>query len=490
MSSTPNYTDLLSAYGAYPPAIRPYLIYADTLEEIRIQLTKSTRLAFLDLVARTNIARPQQPIMVRVDHTAEKLGISTKSVSRAIKLMIENGWLEASKQHDGRNNNGEFAWREFIVTPALRALLRIAAPGRRGSDDDCPPPPSSTSTVDRVEPTKDEATFSTADENANSSDTGDRGASAPLNASREAFDKVAKALSIVTRRAALQLETSKQSPALPTPVAEGSRALPWLVQMPVPQPSDNVVQADEKVPSATVLSDGPIYAVNKVFIKKEASLQKGAFEKEASFEKAIQPQDQKSKAIRIPVDLREMMAALDILPQGICSLMALAKKTGQRLQDVWKAKKDTLLNSGAKNGRAVKYIRFLLNCGEDFSYIARTKIDSPSKPQTPANFQRSAEAASQPEPAQEIAASPATTNNKPRTPASPAGTIVGGQIDHVVKASRHKRFRHISKGVTVRVFDGTAEVIAGAKSVILGGWSQMQQIYLDIVLGNLVEVKQ
>ena len=109
MSSTPNYTDLLSAYAAYPPAIRPYLIYADTLEEIRIQLTKSTRLAFLDLVARINIARPLQPIMVRVDHTAEKLGISTKSVSRAIKLMIENGWLEASKQHDGRNNNGEFA---------------------------------------------------------------------------------------------------------------------------------------------------------------------------------------------------------------------------------------------------------------------------------------------------------------------------------------------------------------------------------------------
>lgn len=60
----------------------------------------------------------------------------------------------------------------------------------------------------------------------------------------------------------------------------------------------------------------------------------------------------------------------------------------------------------------------------------------------------------------------------------------------MAKASRHKRFRHVSKAVTVRVFDGTAEVIAGAKSVILGGWSQMQQIYLDIVLGNLVEVRQ
>lgn len=129
MSTTPNYTDLLSAYAAYPSPIRPYLIYADTLEEIRIQLTKSTRLAFLDLVARINIAKPQQPILVRVDHTAEKLGISTKSVSRAIKLMIENEWLEASKQHDGRNNNGEFAWREFIVRPhfALFCALRCRA---------------------------------------------------------------------------------------------------------------------------------------------------------------------------------------------------------------------------------------------------------------------------------------------------------------------------------------------------------------------------
>jgi hypothetical protein len=238
------------------------------------------------------------------------------------------------------------------------------------------------------------------------------------------------------------------------------------------------------------LSDGPIYAVNKVFLKKEASLQKGAFEKEASFGETDQPQDQKTKTIRIPTDLKEMMEVLGILPQGMCSLMSLAKKTGQRLQDVWKAKKDTLLNSGAKNGRAVKYLRFLLNCGEDFSYIARTKINSPPKPQSPAKPQQSVQAASQAAPGHEMNASPANADNAPQSAASTKGSIVGGQIEHVAKASRHKRFRHISKGVTVRVFDGTAEVIAGAKSVILGGWSQMQQIYLDIVLGNLVEIKQ
>lgn len=490
MSSTPNYTDLLSAYAAYPPAIRPYLIYADTLEEIRIQLTKSTRLAFLDLVARINIAKPLQPIMVRVDRTAEKLGISTKSVSRAIKLMIENGWLETSKQHDGRNNNGEFAWREFIVTPALRALLRIAVPGRKANDDDSLPPPSSNSSVENIEVHKGAATSPTPDANAASSDICDMDAAEPTSASGEPYGNVSKALSIVTRRAALQLEASKQRPALPTALPEGSRALPWLVQTPVSQPSDNIDQEGKKVSSETVLSDGPIYAVNKVFLKKEASLQKGAFEKEASFEKAIQPQDENAKTIRVPSDLREMMALLDILPQGMCSLMALAKKTGQRLQDIWKAKKDTLLNSGAKNGRAVNYIRFLLNCGEDFSYIARTKIDSPAKPQTQAKPQQSAQAASDRAPSSEVEAAPAETENKPQSALTTPGSIVGGQIEHVAKASRHKRFRHVSKAVTVRVFDGTAEVIAGAKSVILGGWSQMQQIYLDIVLGNLVEVRQ
>lgn len=294
----------------------------------------------------------------------------------------------------------------------------------------------------------------------------------------------------MTRRAAQQLEASKQRPALPAAPAEGSRRLPWLVQMQVSQPSDNFDQADEKVPSETVLSDGPIYAVNKVFLKKEAPLQKDAREKEASFEKAVEPQEQNLKAIRIPADLKEMMEVLGILPRGMCSLMALAKKTGQRLQDVWKAKKDTLLNSGAKNGRAVNYIRFLLNCGEDFSYIARTKIDSPSKPASPVKPQQSVHATSHVVPGQETNASTAKAENEHQGRLSTAGAVVGAQVDEVAKASRYKRFRHVSKSVTVRVFDGTAEVIAGAKSVILGGWNQMQQVYLDIILGNLVEVKQ
>jgi hypothetical protein len=467
MTTAVNYNDILSSYSAYAPAIRPYLLYADTLSEIRGKLTKTTRLVFLDLVSRINISDAKKPIMVRVDRTAERLEISEKSVSRTIRLMRKNGWLEASQDHDGRNNNGEFAWREYIVTPALRTLLRMPQ-ASSGNIDSTPPSPSSTSDGE-------------ADSNKTAAN-GDNGA--PIEAkcgdiapasqqpSRD-FDRVHKALEILQRRLAQQTAQSQQVTASST-----------LSTAPIEEPADNSVQNNENTQTETNLSAGPIYAVNKVFSKKEASLQSEAIKKVASFEKAPKDQNPRTgKTVRIPTDLVEMKDLLDILPEGICALMALAKRTGQRLQDVWKAKKDVLLNSGAKNGRAVNYIRFLLNCGEDFSYIAKTKIEQQSPP-------KAAQPQTKPNNVVSAAAKPNDAGAAASAPRKDSGQIIGLNLITIANACRNKRFQHVRKGIRVRIFDGSAEVVAGAKIAILAGWEQMQHIYRDIALGELVEIRQ
>ena len=106
MSSNVPYTHFLKPYSEFPSVIRSHVAIADSRPEIRTALTEKTRVAFLEIIRRANISNPDQPIWIRVDRTAERLGICTRSVSRTIKMMKEKGWLVRSTTHDGRNSQG------------------------------------------------------------------------------------------------------------------------------------------------------------------------------------------------------------------------------------------------------------------------------------------------------------------------------------------------------------------------------------------------
>lgn len=459
MKSITNYNDVLSVYEAYPSPIRPFLLHADTNPDIRSVLSKLIRVAFIDLVARTNIADPLRPIKVRVDQTAKRLGISTKTVTRTINLMLENGWLIFHAEHDGRDNNGKYAWREFIVTESLRKLIGLPVIAR-----------SSIETDGRYDPDEllDEGQC------ARGADAPERRSPAPFPApatkvtcesaadSSGAYSNVRKAIDIAERLASRGTKPSG-----------GAEAAVKVTHNPGPDEPEITDTYPQQPAVQTDLSHGPIYAVNKVFLKKEASFKKGAV--------VEKPKTQKTP--HLPADLKPLQDELGIKPEGICFLMGLAKRTGQRLQDVWNAKRDTLLNSGARGGRAKNYLQCLLNCGEDFSYVARTKIAA----QAAAAYSDSTqpETASTPFPAPQDGQDDAGQDKAGR----PAGGLAA-MIDEVAKACRFKKFRHVSKRLWVRFFDGNAEVSDGINHVVYAGSMQMQGLYFGIVRGNLVEVRE
>jgi hypothetical protein len=454
MTTIANYNDVLAVYGRYAAAIRPYLLHTDAHPEIRPLLGDAVRVAFIDLVARTNIRDPLRPIKVRVDFTARRLGLSEKSVSRAINIMLENGWLHADPAHDGRDNKGKYAGRRFIVTGAFRKLIGMP------TDDASTPGPNET--PDETLPPN----FGHPGEHAQVTTPSKHDASAPddgashQGAGPDGFNNVSKALGIVERLGAQR-----------TGLSVNPQTSVEVIHMAGAESTIKDETSTEKSADRTELSDGPIYAVNKVFLKKEASLQT-----EASDEKSKNP-----KNPFVPASLHQMQQELGISSEGMCSLMALAKQTGQWLQDVWKAKRDTLLNSGAKNGRAVKYLRWLLNCGEDFSYVARTKIVTQEPGQASADSQSTNDRA--PSPAPQAGQDDAWRDEAGR----PAGGL-SAIIDEVAKACRFKKFRHVTKSLWVRFFDGIAEVSDGMNTVVYAGSTQMHGLYFGIARGNLVEI--
>lgn len=181
------------------------------------------------------------------------------------------------------------------------------------------------------------------------------------------------------------------------------------------------------------------HMVNKVLNKKEASFKEGA-----------------SKNQKLPADLQALHDELGISIFGICSLMGLAKRVKQRLQDVWIAKQTQIRNAGAKGGRAFEYFKYLLNCGEDFAYVARTRGAI-----------------------QAVAVSPTS-------PAISQSTV-DDQLRSIAQACKFKRFKHVRNGMEVRFFDGTAEV-SRDNQVAYYAAEQMLGLYKGIANGNLVEV--
>lgn len=276
MDSKLTYNDILSSYDEYPAPMRPYLVRAETHPDIRNKLTKSFMRVFIDILSRAPIADPLRPLKMRMDVVAEDLGISKKTVSRAVDLMREQGWVSYSSGFDGRNDHGRFCSSEFILSTELRQML-----------------------------------------------------------------------------------------GLPTEVKKTV---------------DNLAESEDKSGENTTLSPG-LYSSNKIFLK-EASFKEGPFLKKQEANPMITSplQEDFPKKPNLPADLLDIVATLNISTTGICALMALAKKAKQRLQDIWNAKRDQIIRSGAKEGRAFRYLSFLIGTGEDFSFIGRSAVKDKFKP--------------------------------------------------------------------------------------------------------------
>jgi len=212
-----------------------------------------------------------------------------------------------------------------------------------------------------------------------------------------------------------------------------------------PAPLD--AEANSAPQSQTEMSHG--IGVNNCLSKKEAS-----FNKEAEKPKGL------------PSDLWPLQRELGIDLFGIFSLMGLAKQMGQRLQDVWAVKRHLLLNSGITGGRAVKYLRSLLNSGDDFAYVARKLGNAPGGSRT--------------------RATPSQPHRRSEQPHSTYDASNVG-LEAIAEACRYKTFRHVSRDMIVRFYDGFAEVTRGAVRETYPA-CHMEGLYKGVAAGNLVEV--
>lgn len=206
---------------------------------------------------------------------------------------------------------------------------------------------------------------------------------------------------------------------------------------------------DRQDENETEMSHG--IRVNNCLSKKEAS-----FNNEADKPKGL------------PADLRPLQRELGISLFGIFSLMRLAKQVGQRLQDVWTVKRELLVANGIKAGRAVHYIRSLLQSGDDFAYVARKRTAG-------------------------LTGERPTVGGRTETNGRLIGLSTGARaipdFHAIAEASKHKRFQHVSRQMSVRIYDGFAEVTIGAVRETYVG-DQMIGLYKGIAAGNLVEARE
>lgn len=211
-------------------------------------------------------------------------------------------------------------------------------------------------------------------------------------------------------------------------------------------PAPPVAHASSVPQSKTEMSHG--IGVNNCLSKKEAS-----FNNEAEKPKGL------------PADLRPLQRELGIDLFGIFSLMGLAKQVGQRLQDVWTVKRHLLLNSGITGGRAVKYLRSLLNSGDDFAYVARKLKNAAGTVET-----------------RSTGLEPRGVKMDQRAPSTPSSA----RLKAIADACRFKTFRHVSRDMIVRFYDGFAEVTRGAVRETYPA-CHMEGLYKGVAAGNLVE---
>lgn len=121
---SPTVDDLLQPYRKYPPAIQAAILSIDTLPQF-INLTRGQKAVLRAFLTRAARSDGTAPIMVNFEHAATEAGISTKTITRAVALLVDAGWL--LRTGEDRDQYGVFTYRKFAFTPALCDLVGLPA---------------------------------------------------------------------------------------------------------------------------------------------------------------------------------------------------------------------------------------------------------------------------------------------------------------------------------------------------------------------------
>jgi len=207
-----------------------------------------------------------------------------------------------------------------------------------------------------------------------------------------------------------------------------SQAFCELVLLPIKP--EKATQEPELPTQETEMSDGAIY--------KDLSLKKEYQE--------ISIKNRGENPIKLPPAVEKMPEETGIKPTGICKLLGIAARAGYQLEHVYLIAKPYLQRAGATRSRAFSYMHKMLANPKKIDYAGKAaQILRAENPQ-------------------------------------------GAKLAQVARSCRFKKYQHPVKGLSIRIYDGTADVtdFAGNTTTYVG--RQMEGIYKGIAAGHLVEV--
>lgn len=142
--------------------------------------------------------------------------------------------------------------------------------------------------------------------------------------------------------------------------------------------------------------------------------------------------------------MRHLPEQAGILPTDICKLFGIANREGHQLADVVEVAKPYLAKIGASPARAYRYLLAMLLNPKKIDYTGRLAQEA------------------------RIRAATATVRD-------------------IEARCRFKTFVHVSNGMQVRFFDGSAEVRVNGEYAVYAG-EQMVGLYRGVANGKLREV--
>ncbi|CUI05562.1 hypothetical protein BN2497_5901 [Janthinobacterium sp. CG23_2] len=202
-------------------------------------------------------------------------------------------------------------------------------------------------------------------------------------------------------------------------------------------------------PGLCKLIDLPTTSKPVPTVAQETEMSDGAIYVDLSLKKDLQEisiKNREGQPPTLPPTVTKIPKETGISATGVCKLLGIARRADYKLEDVYLIAKPYLEKIGTNAARCYRYLHAML--------VNPKKVDYAGKA---AQERRNGDT----DPAKALAA--------------------------IAAHCRFKRYYHVSNGIRVRFFDGTAEVSRHGNCELYAG-TQMQGLYKGIANGNLVEV--
>lgn len=202
-------------------------------------------------------------------------------------------------------------------------------------------------------------------------------------------------------------------------------------------------------PGLCELIDLPTKSKPAPALAQETEMSDGAIYVDLSLKKDLQEisiKNREGQPPTLPPTVTKIPEETGISATGVCKLLGVARRADYKLEDVYLLAKPYLEKIGTNAARCYRYLHAML--------VNPKKVDYAGKA---AQERRNGDT----DPAKALAA--------------------------IAAHCRFKRYYHVSNGIRVRFFDGTAEVSRNGNCELYAG-TQMQGLYKGIANGNLVEV--